>query len=67
MGNQENKAKFIRSPCVDICALDEKGFCIGCSRTGAEIANWGAMSNREKADVLRRVAAREILSSIDTL
>ncbi len=49
----------VRSPCVNICALDEEDICIGCQRTGEEISAWTRMTNREREDVLRKVAARE--------
>lgn len=33
------------SPCVGICRLDEAtGFCVGCARSGAEIAEWSGAS-----------------------
>lgn len=50
---------MIRSPCVQVCALDINDICIGCFRTGREIAEWGAMSEAQKAEVLREVARRE--------
>ncbi|HTN33875.1 MAG TPA: DUF1289 domain-containing protein [Marinobacter sp.] len=54
----------VRSPCVNICALDEEDICIGCQRTGEEISAWTRMTNREREDVLRKVAAREEKSAI---
>lgn len=37
------------SPCTKVCTLDEAtGFCLGCGRTGAEIAGWLAMSAKER-------------------
>ena len=53
------KEVVILSPCVDICALDERDICIGCQRTGEEISRWGIMSNEEKTQVLRKIALRE--------
>ena len=36
---------LIETPCVDVCEVDEAtGLCIGCRRSLAEIAAWGAMS-----------------------
>ncbi len=33
------------SPCTKVCTLDvATGFCLGCGRTGAEIAGWLGMS-----------------------
>ena len=28
-----------QSPCIGICLLDDNGYCIGCGRTAAQIAN----------------------------
>lgn len=37
------------SPCIGICKLDEAtGFCLGCGRTGAEVGDWIAMSERQR-------------------
>lgn len=49
----------VRSPCVSVCALDEKDVCIGCQRTGDEIMRWTQMTNDERREVLRLVAERE--------
>lgn len=49
----------VRSPCVQVCALDEKDMCIGCQRTGDEILRWTQMTNEERREVLRNVAIRE--------
>lgn len=49
----------VRSPCVSVCALDERDICIGCHRTGDEITRWTRMSDDERRHVLRLVAERE--------
>ncbi|WP_417519222.1 DUF1289 domain-containing protein [Marinobacter sp.] len=49
----------VRSPCVSICALDERDVCIGCQRTSDEILRWTSMSNCERKAVLVKVAERE--------
>lgn len=39
----------VASPCTRVCMLDPvTGFCLGCGRTGAEIAGWLAMGAEEK-------------------
>jgi uncharacterized protein len=40
------------SPCVGICELDATGFCIGCHRSGSEIAQWTAFSNDQRQFVM---------------
>ena len=42
----------VRSPCVNVCALDEHDLCIGCQRTAEEITRWGRMSNDERRQVI---------------
>jgi len=49
----------VRSPCVSICALDERDMCIGCQRTSDEILRWTTMTNCERKAVLVCVAERE--------
>nr|WP_240734022.1 DUF1289 domain-containing protein [Dyella soli] len=43
------------SPCIGICQLDARGYCIGCLRTGDEIARWRGMSDLERLHVMREV------------
>jgi predicted Fe-S protein YdhL (DUF1289 family) len=43
------------SPCIGICRLDERGYCIGCLRTGTEIAGWRAMDDQERLRYMRDV------------
>jgi predicted Fe-S protein YdhL (DUF1289 family) len=50
---------YVKSPCVNICALNEDELCTGCYRTGDEISNWRLMTSYEKKEVLKRVAIRE--------
>lgn len=54
----------VRSPCVSICALDVDDVCIGCFRTGMEIARWGVMGRDEKLATLDLVRLRERKSLI---
>jgi predicted Fe-S protein YdhL (DUF1289 family) len=42
----------VRSPCVNICALDEDDVCTGCQRTVEEITRWSRMDNEERLRVL---------------
>ncbi len=41
-----------KSPCRNICKLNEKGKCIGCFRYIDEIANWTIYSEEQKKIVL---------------
>jgi uncharacterized protein len=46
------------SPCINICALDAHGTCLGCYRTITEIARWGDMNPAEKRAVLQLTTGR---------
>jgi predicted Fe-S protein YdhL (DUF1289 family) len=46
------------SPCVNVCALDQHGYCLGCYRTIQEIAGWSQFSRSEKRSVLDCLARR---------
>lgn len=48
----------VKSPCVQVCALDEQDICIGCQRSAAEITAWGRMDNAERREVLARCLQR---------
>ncbi len=45
----------ILTPCTGVCTLDEDGLCLGCHRTGAEIARWPQMSNAERLRLMDTV------------
>ena len=60
----DKKGGVIASPCVGICALNEKDICIGCYRTGLEISAWGEMDDDEKLSILELVRGREKSSYI---
>jgi len=38
----------ILTPCIGICRLDARGYCVGCHRTGGEIARWRDMDEAER-------------------
>jgi predicted Fe-S protein YdhL (DUF1289 family) len=53
-----NQAQPPQSPCIQVCVLDEHGYCQGCYRTIDEIAGWSRMSAAEQRAVLDCLAAR---------
>jgi len=65
MTRQMDKAA-LPSPCISVCQLDAvSGQCMGCFRTGAEIAAWRSMTPDAQRDLLellrdRRAAATGI-------
>jgi predicted Fe-S protein YdhL (DUF1289 family) len=47
------------SPCISVCRIDPAtGWCEGCARTLAEIADWPMLTVREKDALLLRLAER---------
>ncbi len=47
------------SPCVGICKLDDTtGYCLGCGRSGDEVAQWVVMSEAQRDDVWMKLPAR---------
>jgi hypothetical protein len=56
---EDDKPSQVKSPCVQICILDEAiGWCIGCGRTRAEIWKWTRCSDDEKREIAKRAAKR---------
>jgi len=50
------------SPCINVCSLDARGFCVGCLRTGDEIGRWMSMSPAEQWQLLSVLAERRKLT-----
>lgn len=47
------------SPCVNICVLDPvTGYCIGCGRTGDEIARWMGATREERVAIKTQLSER---------
>jgi predicted Fe-S protein YdhL (DUF1289 family) len=43
----------LETPCVNICLLDEtSGLCVGCGRTGDEIARWVEMTPAQRSAIM---------------
>ncbi|MEM7506451.1 MAG: DUF1289 domain-containing protein [Pseudomonadota bacterium] len=50
----------IQSPCVQVCVIHpEARICIGCHRTGDEIARWSRMTADERRDLMAELPGRE--------
>ena len=54
-----SEASPVKSPCVNVCALDENDVCVGCYRSAAEIAAWTQLSEDARREVVRRADARD--------
>lgn len=52
------------SPCTLICSIDMKtGFCVGCGRTGNEIAGWTGFTDEERIELMDLLPTR--LDTVD--
>lgn len=50
----------IESPCIDICVIDrETRLCIGCARTGDEIAAWSRLTPEARRAIMDDLPGRE--------
>ncbi|MDE8602371.1 DUF1289 domain-containing protein [Marinomonas sp. RSW2] len=49
----------VKSPCVNLCLLNEDDVCVGCYRTGKEITLWGGMNKASQLAVMKKVRERE--------
>ena len=54
----------VRSPCINVCALDEQDICTGCQRTATEITRWGMMANDERRAVLQLCHERAVAQGV---
>jgi predicted Fe-S protein YdhL (DUF1289 family) len=51
----------IESPCVKICILQpESGLCLGCRRTGEEIAAWSRLDPEERRRIMAELPGRPL-------
>jgi uncharacterized protein len=52
----------VSTPCIKVCAVSgQTGLCIGCGRTLAEIAGWGALDEARRQAVMAELPARMAL------
>jgi predicted Fe-S protein YdhL (DUF1289 family) len=43
----------LETPCINVCLLDEtSGLCVGCGRSGDEIARWVEMTAGERRAIM---------------
>jgi uncharacterized protein len=49
----------LETPCINICLLDDKsGLCVGCGRSGEEIAGWVDMTPADRRAIMVVLAER---------
>lgn len=53
--------KEIESPCQSICMIHpDTRLCIGCARTGDEIARWSGMSAEDRRRIMAELPTRAV-------
>lgn len=58
MADSARTLPVIESPCIQVCRLDERGTCIGCFRTAAEIGGWLGMSDQQRRRIIDELPQR---------
>ncbi len=53
----------IRTPCIGVCALAADGLCLGCRRSGDEIARWSSLSESERERLIAEVLPQRVVRS----
>ncbi len=49
----------VQSPCISVCCMsDNSGLCIGCFRTGDEIAGWSSAGDGDKRGIWKLIEQR---------
>ena len=50
------KAKY--TPCINVCFIDDEGYCLGCARTAKEIRGWRDLTEDEQLDGIEMLRER---------
>ncbi len=59
-GDEVWKRDEIDSPCIKVCVLHPGAkLCMGCFRTGEEIARWSRMDASERQSIMAELPSRE--------
>ena len=51
-------AQPVKSPCIEVCSLNDQDVCIGCYRTANEIIEWFSASDERKRAILSEINER---------
>lgn len=50
--------ELAESPCIGVCTLDDRGWCIGCFRTADEIRQWSELEPAERRSIIAALPDR---------
>ena len=48
----------VKSPCIEVCSLNDSDVCVGCYRTANEIIEWFSANDQRKREILAAVSDR---------
>lgn len=48
----------VKSPCIEVCSLNDSDVCVGCYRTANEIIEWFSANDQRKREILAAVSER---------
>ena len=54
----KDAAPPVKSPCIEVCSLNDQDVCIGCYRTADEIIEWFSANDERKQEILAAVGDR---------
>ncbi|OOR87486.1 hypothetical protein B0182_12055 [Moraxella bovis] len=54
----QNELFMIDNPCIGVCAMNKKDYCMGCFRNRTERQTWHIISNGERAKILKNLGRR---------
>lgn len=52
----------IKTPCRNICKLNDDKICIGCGRDLSQIKNWIHYNNKEQEKIIEQIRKKKISS-----
>ncbi|MBQ9601237.1 MAG: DUF1289 domain-containing protein [Neisseriaceae bacterium] len=56
---EQSELFHIESPCVGVCQVNNKGYCLGCLRSRNERLYWHTFSNEQRGLLIKTLAARK--------
>lgn len=49
---------MVKSPCINVCKLNENQICVGCYRSLDEIDEWSNLNDKEKIKIIEKTKER---------
>jgi predicted Fe-S protein YdhL (DUF1289 family) len=65
MPPENSSQDAVESPCIDVCAVNPNGICLGCYRSLDEIACWSSVTDETRREIKRSAEKRKIEAAED--